>query len=91
MSKAREVLRLRWALERSVRETARSTGASCGVVSATESRARRAGMDWAAVEGLDDEQLDWTAGCTADRSTCEVRAGRRRIHCGCTQSFGGRA
>lgn len=58
MSKAREILRLRWALERSVRETARSTGASCGVVSATESRARRAGMDWAAVEGLDDEQLD---------------------------------
>jgi hypothetical protein len=39
-------------------ETARATGVSSGVVSKTESRARLAGMDWAAVEGADDEQLE---------------------------------
>ncbi|MBX3260544.1 MAG: hypothetical protein KF782_12690, partial [Labilithrix sp.] len=36
MSKTREILRLRWALGRSVRETARATGLSAGAVSKTE-------------------------------------------------------
>lgn len=58
MSKTKEILRLRWALERSVRETARATGVSVGVVSKTESRAKRAELNWAALEALDDEQLE---------------------------------
>lgn len=58
MSKTREILRLRWALGRSVRESARASGLSAGAVSKTESRARNAGVTWAAVEGLDDEQLE---------------------------------
>ena len=58
MSKTREILRVRLALGRSVRETARATGVSHGVVSKAESRARRAGLDWAAVEALDDGALE---------------------------------
>jgi transposase len=58
MSKTREILRLRWALERSVRETARAASVSLGVVSNTERRATRAGLDWSAVEALDDAQLE---------------------------------
>ncbi len=58
MSKVREVLRLRWALGRSVREAARAAGVSVGVVSNTERRVKRAGLDWAAVERLDDAQLE---------------------------------
>ena len=58
MSKTREILRLRWALGRSVRETARATGLSAGAVSKTESRARNAGMTWATIETVDDEQLE---------------------------------
>jgi transposase len=58
MSKVREVLRLRWALGRSVREAARAAGVSVGVVSSIERRASRAALDWAAVEGLDDAQLE---------------------------------
>lgn len=58
MSKTREILRLRWDLGRSVREASRATGASLGVVSRTECRARKAGLDWTGVEVLDDEQLE---------------------------------
>lgn len=58
MSKTREILRLRWALGRSVREMARATGLSSGAVSKTESRARHAGIEWAAIEALDDDQLE---------------------------------
>jgi transposase len=58
MSKVREILRLRWALARSVREASRAAGVSVGVVSNTERRAARAGLDWRAVEGLDDVALE---------------------------------
>jgi hypothetical protein len=58
MSKAREILRLRWALGRSVRETSRATGLSAGVVSTTDSRARRSELDWVGVEALSDEELE---------------------------------
>jgi transposase len=58
MSKTREILRLRWALGRSVRETARATGLSAGAVSKTESRARHAGMQWASVDAVDDDELE---------------------------------
>jgi transposase len=58
MSKTREILRLRWALSRSVREVSRAAGVSAGAVSKTESRAKRAGLDWTAVEAFNDEQLE---------------------------------
>ena len=58
MSKVREVLRLRWALGRSVREAARAANVSVGVVSSIERRASVGGLAWAAVEGLDDVQLE---------------------------------
>lgn len=58
MSKAREILRLRWALGRTVRETSRATGFSAGVVSMTDSRARKTGLDWAAVDALNDNELE---------------------------------
>ncbi len=58
MSRTREILRQRWALGQTVRETSRGVVASLGVVSKTERRARAAGLDWAAVEALDDEKLE---------------------------------
>jgi transposase len=58
MTKVREILRLRWALAASVRETARGAGVSAGVVSNTERRSKTAGLDWATVESLDDVQLE---------------------------------
>jgi transposase len=58
MSKVREVLRLRWALGRSVREAARAAGVSVGVVSSIERRASVGGLEWSAVESLDEAQLE---------------------------------
>lgn len=58
MSKVREILRLRWEQRRSVREVARATGASVGVVSTVTTRARRAGLDAEGVAALEDELLE---------------------------------
>jgi transposase len=58
MSKTREILRLRWALQLSVREVSRATVASTGVVSKTEGRARAAGLNWEIVEGLSEDELE---------------------------------
>lgn len=58
MSKAREILRIRWALGLSVREASRATGASTGGVSKTENRARLAGLTWEVVDSLSDAELD---------------------------------
>jgi transposase len=58
MRNVREILRLRWQHDRTVREVARSVGASTGVVSKTEARARRCELTWAAVEGLSDAELE---------------------------------
>ncbi len=58
MSKVREILRLRWALGRSVREASRAASVSLGVVSNTERRATRADLNWTAVEALDDAELE---------------------------------
>jgi transposase len=58
MRKIREVLRLRWQLERTVREAARSLGVSVGVVSKTSARAAKAGLTWELVEQLDDAMLE---------------------------------
>ena len=56
MRNTREILRLRWGLKRSLRET----GLSCGVVPSTVhdvvARAKAAGLSWPL-----PEQLDYTA------------------------------
>ena len=48
MRKTREILRLKWSLDRSHREVARSLGVSVGMVGVTLKRAENAGLDWAA-------------------------------------------
>lgn len=58
MNKTREILRLRWEREHSVRQTAKAVGLSHGVISKVTSRATGAELDWAAVEQLDDGELE---------------------------------
>jgi transposase len=58
MRKTREILRLRWALLRSVRETSRALGLSTGVIDKATYRAKAAGLSWEAAEQLDDAQLE---------------------------------
>lgn len=58
MRRIREILRLRWALKRSVRETARALGVSTGVVSKMSNRATLAKLSWERVEELDDRTLE---------------------------------
>jgi len=58
MSRTREILRLRWTLGESVRRTALAVGVGRSVVSKTTARATDAGLDWAAVEQLDDAELN---------------------------------
>jgi transposase len=58
MSKVREILRLRWEQQRSVREVARALDVSIGVVSTVTSRAMGAGLDAAMVAQLDDVALE---------------------------------
>jgi transposase len=63
MRSIREILRLRWEQGLRVRQTARSARVSTGKVSQVEQRAKRLGLDWAAVEQLDDEELErWLYG-----------------------------
>ena len=58
MRKIREVLRLRWQLQLSMREVARSAVVSLGVAQKIASRAAAAGMTWASVEAMDDPALE---------------------------------
>jgi transposase len=58
MFKTREILRLRWALGRSVRQTARSVDVSVGVVSSTTHNAAAAGLTWEGVQALEDAELE---------------------------------
>ena len=58
MRKVREILRLKWTLEKSHREAARSLGLSPSSVSETVQRARRAKLDWGRVCELGDEELE---------------------------------
>jgi len=58
MSQTREILRIRWVLGLSVRETSRATGASTGVVGKTDSRAQNAGLTWEVIESLNDQELE---------------------------------
>lgn len=58
MRRTREILRLKWELGKSHRETARSLGVSVGVVASTMTRAKHAGLTDALVRELDDEALE---------------------------------
>ena len=51
MRQIREILRLKWTLQRSHRETARSLGVSAGGVASVVSRATHKGLTWEAVDG----------------------------------------
>jgi transposase len=58
MRNTREILRQKWSLSRSNRETARSVAVSASVVQATVDRAREAELDWASVQTLPDDELE---------------------------------
>lgn len=58
MRKTREILRLKWELDRSHREVARSLGVSVGQVSETVKRARIAALTPAEVEAMSDQRLE---------------------------------
>jgi hypothetical protein len=58
MRQIRDILRLKWTLHRSHRQTARSVGVSAGSVAAVVSRATHKGLTWEAVTALTDEQLE---------------------------------
>ena len=58
MRKTREILRLKWVLNRSNRETARSLHVSAGGVSQAVTRARARGLDWPRVDAMNDEELE---------------------------------
>lgn len=57
MHRVREILRLRWQVKLSVRQTAASAQVSRSVVSRTTTRAKTAGLTMAELETLDDEAL----------------------------------
>ena len=58
MRHIREILRLKWCLNRSHRETARSLGISPGAVASVISRATGIGLTWDALEELTDDALE---------------------------------
>ena len=58
MRKIREMLRLRWGLKRSLRETARSCGVGATTVHDVLVRARMAGLTWPVPDALDDAALE---------------------------------
>jgi transposase len=58
MRKIREILRLKWVLGKSHRDTAKSLRVSAGTVAGAVSRARYATLSWEQVEALSDEELE---------------------------------
>jgi transposase len=58
MRHIREILRLKWSLKRSHRETARSRGISPGAVASVVSRASAIGLTWEALEVVTDDALE---------------------------------
>ncbi len=58
MRKTREILRHKWVLGMGYREVASSVDVSLGGVWLVVERARKAGLDWAQVENLDDAGLE---------------------------------
>ena len=60
MRHIREILRLKWTLRRSHRETARSLGISAGAVASVVTRAQATGLNWDTVGALSDDALERT-------------------------------
>ena len=60
MRHIREILRLKWTLRRSHRDTARSLGISAGAVASVTIRAKATALTWAAVDALSDDALERT-------------------------------
>ncbi len=60
MRHIREILRLKWTLRRSHRETARSLGISTGAVASVVTRAKATGLTWDTVGALSDDALERT-------------------------------
>jgi hypothetical protein len=60
MRHIREILRLKWTLRRSHRETARSLGISAGAVASVVTRAKAMGLTWDGVGALSDDALERT-------------------------------
>src|SRR5258708_22975470 len=60
MRHIREILRLKWTLRRSHRETARSLGISAGAVASVVTRAKAMALTWVAVGTLSDDALEPT-------------------------------
>jgi transposase len=58
MRKTREILRQKWELGRSHRQVRASVGVSLGAIDGALTRAREAGLDWAKVLGLSDDELE---------------------------------
>ena len=58
MRKTREILRLRWGLQRSLRDTAASCGVGATTVHDVVARARAAGLRWPLPAELDDAALE---------------------------------
>jgi transposase len=72
MRKTREILRHKWVLGLGYRDVANSVDVSLGAAWLVVDRATKAGLDWAAVEALDD------AGLEARVHTLDLEAGRTR-------------
>ena len=60
MRHIREILRLKWTLRRSHRDTARSLGISAGAVASVVTRAKAMALTWDAVGTLSDDALERT-------------------------------
>lgn len=58
MRKVKEILRMKWVLGLPHRAIARALGASISAISKLASRATAAGLDWATVEGLSEEEIE---------------------------------
>jgi len=58
MRKTREILRLKWLLERSHRQVKQATGVGIGTVTDLLNRARAARLTWAVVEQMSDDELE---------------------------------
>ena len=77
MRHIREILRLKWTLRRSHRETARSLGISAGAVASVVSRAKAMALTWDAVGTLSDDALSVLVPVLEDRlgwNTAKIRA-----------------
>ena len=88
MRHIREILRLKWTLRRSHRETARSLGISAGAVASVVTRAKAMALTWDAVGTLSDDALERTL-YGPKLALTVARPGP--IWSGCTPNCAGRA